>query len=251
MQRRFTILPRGLAAVLGAGLALGSGACGSGSGVEEAPPGIDPTKAGMQARCEGRFLPLKKGLKWTYNVTDPDKPGVVETKTQAVEDEEAPPMKPGVSAFRLVTTKGKSANDKTVSWQQIADNTVLRYEEHSFKPGQSTPNLVEVWDPGKLRLDESPEHLKVGATWDRTYKETALPAGAAKDEGPRNETWWVTGLEETVVVGGQPYKNVVIVRRRGTDVGASSDKTYWYACNVGKIKETGGKTEELVKVEGL
>jgi hypothetical protein len=156
-------------------------------------------------------------------------------------------------AYRIVTRKGSTLADETVSWQQHSGKQLARYQEQSYSPGQGgaapTPTLLEWWDPYKLRLDES--RLKKGDKWSVTYKEYSRNNGVDAMPRDRNESWEVMGVNVMLTTAAGTYKTLH-VRRVGTDQNATSDKQYWFACGVGKIKESGagGRLEELIKIEG-
>ena len=54
----------------------------------------------------------------------------------------------------------------------------------------------------------------------------------------RNESWEVMGVNEMLTTPAGTYKTLH-VRRVGTDQNATSDKQYWFACGVGKVRESG------------
>jgi hypothetical protein len=230
------------------GLLVSMAACGSGN-----DPSADAGASGTeQEACASSFLPLKTGLKWTYQVTDLTGGGT-ESKETTVGDLQAVSSKPSQMAYRIVTRKGGTLADETVSWQQHSGKQIARYQEQSYSPGQGgaapTPTLLEWWDPYKLRLDES--RLKKGDKWSVTYKEYSRNNGVDAMPRDRNESWEVMGVNVMLTTAAGTFKTLH-VRRTGTDQNATSDKQYWFACGVGKIKESGagGRQEELIKIEG-
>jgi hypothetical protein len=242
------LLSRWVSAVsLGSALALAAG-CESttppgGDGGPGPLPGDD-----VPTPLDKRYLPLAMGLTWTYRVIDG---GIASMKTQVVEALEAPPVdsKKSVKAFRVKTTKG--ANDHTVSWQEPIGNILARHLEQSFAPGSTTPSLTEWWEPYKIRLDMRPSRLQAGVVFNVTYTEYNQVAGGQVTMTVRNEKWSILSTTEPVMAMGMMFKDVLMVRRQGTDAGAASDKTYWYARGVGKLKEVGGQTEDLMAFSGL
>jgi hypothetical protein len=248
----FKLIPFRLALSLALALApsLLLAACGG-----DNDPSADAGAGGTeQEACASSFLPLKTGVKWSYDVRDTTS-GDAETKETTVGELEAVSSKPGLMAYRLITRKGGTLADETVSWQQRTGKQIARYQEQSYAPGQAggapTPTLLEWWDPYKLRLDES--KLKLGDKWTVAYKEFSRDkAGVEAMPRDRNESWEVMGVNEMLTTGAGTFKTLH-VRRVGTDQNATSDKQYWFACGVGKVKESGagGRVEELVKTEGL
>jgi len=220
-------------------------------------PMMNPDGGGastVQAPCPEGFLPLRPGIKWTYLVKDLTD-GNTTTKMTTVGNLEAVDKLPGVMAYRIRTQKGLELADETVSWQNVTETGVERYQEQSYRPGVAgaapTPRILEWWSPYKLRLDTSAEHLILGARWTVTYTENSLDHETMMmTTRERNDQWSVEGVNVPLAVAGKSYSTLV-VRRIGTDQGATSDKKYWFACGVGKVKETGGQIEELQSVEGL
>jgi hypothetical protein len=212
----------------------------------------DPERLGEAdakvAASAGRYLPLKVGAQWTYRVQTSTG---MEMKVTRVEALEPVPGKPDIMAFRIVTTKGSRLADKTVSWQEDTGRSIVRHVEDAYKPGGAAPTGRELWQPFKMRLDERPEKLKDGASWSVEYMETNRPANGVATTQKRSETWTVRSVDETVTVGDRTYRNCLRVNRVGTEMGAASNKDYWFARGIGKVKETGGQTEELVEVTGL
>ena len=58
------------------------------------------------------------------------------------------------------------------------------------------------------------------------------------------DRWTVLANDVTLTVPAGTFENVIHVRKVG-----SSSKEYWYARGVGKLKETGTQTEELVEYQ--
>ncbi len=222
-------------------------ACGGGK-----DPSADAGVGTEQEACTAGFLPLKPGTKWTYQVKDLVT-GDIETKETTVGDLEVVSSNPSQMAYRIRTRKGGTLADETVSWQQRQGSVVGRFQEQSFSPAAGatgpTPTLLEWWQPYKLRIDES--KLKRGDKWTVTYKEFARNNGVDAMPRDRNESWEVMGVNEMLNTAAGMFKTLHL-HRVGTDQNATSDKQYWFACGVGKVRESGagGRFEELIKIEG-
>ena len=121
---------------------------------------------------------------------------------------------------------------------------MVRYREQAFKAGQTSPKSEEGWNPPKLYLDEAPEHLVTDASWVETYQETKQKTGEAATTETTKDVWKIIALGETVTVPAGTFE-AIVVRKTGT----SKVKTYWFVRGVGKVKETGEETEELVSYE--
>ncbi|MSP17291.1 MAG: hypothetical protein EXR73_11920 [Myxococcales bacterium] len=188
-----------------------------------------------------RYLPLATGNSWTYRVSDPAG-GPPEQKTSTIEAlEDVGGTKAGVIAFRVLTEK---LDGSTTSWQEDLGDRVVRHHEIARDLAGAVTS-EETYDPAKLRLDESAAHLVVGASWSDVYTEISTdPVTGATTPVTKTEAWSVVAVDESVTVPAGTF-SCLRVRRMGSAVG-QSDKTYYFARGVGKVKETGGQTEELV-----
>jgi hypothetical protein len=191
-----------------------------------------------------QLLPLKTGNFWTYLVTD--ETGVPTPKTQTVMEEEpvgGTGPNAAMTAFRMVTRKGVNGMDETISWQGRVGTRVLRYREQAYMA--NPPHALELeehWAPSKLRVDESPDHMVAGASWLETDQETKLPVGGTPTTTAVEDRWMVAAERQAVTVQGKSYEVLIL-----TKTGAMSQKTYWWARGIGKVKEIGvNQTEELL-----
>jgi hypothetical protein len=225
----------GSGAMGGAGTGATGGAPEGGSGGSGAPP------------AEGTLLPWVVGNTWTYEVTEG---GVVSEKVTTIEAEElvggTGPFA-DVMAFHVVTTKGTNGNDETRSWQGPDDgdfNRIVRYREQSFSASTGDMQMEEHWEPPKLHIDGTPERSVAGATWLEEYEETKLEVDLPPNTHLARDRWTVLADDVTLTVPAGTFENVIHVRKVG-----SSSKEYWYARGVGKLKETGTQTEELIEYQ--
>ena len=238
------------------GASAGSGATGA-VGAEGGEPSAGGTSGGGTAGApnlppEGALLPWAVGNTWTYKVTETG--GVVSEKVTTVGDEEeVGGMGPSAAllAFHVVTSKGANGNDRTESWQTPSpDNPdrIVRYREQAFGAIAGMLEQEEHWDPEKLHIDGSPDRTVAGASWLERYDETKLPVGLTMTTHTVSERWTVISDDETVEVPAGTFEHVIHFQKAGGD----STKEYWYLRGVGKLKETGSQTEELVdyKIEG-
>jgi hypothetical protein len=206
----------------------------------------DPSKNNDQggSQSDAPLLPWVSGNTWTYEVTQDAE---VTTKVTTVGDEEpiggSGPFSEQV-ANKVVTQK-QSGADETISWQSLDGDRVVRHREQAFSASTDELELEEHWDPFKLHIDWSPEHTQVGASWLEEYQETKLPIGDTASTSTRRDRWSVIAVGEEVEVPAGTFTDTVVFQK----VGGSTPKTYWYVRGVGKVKETGGQTEELVSFE--
>ena len=189
------------------------------------------------------------GNSWTYRVISPV--DGTSTKVNTIDGEEkvggTGPSADEV-AFHALTTKTSGAGmDMTESWQGVLeDGSVVRYREVSYKAGSTTSNGEEHWDPYKLRIDNSAEHIEADASWDESYSETKInngvPITAARKDG-----WTVDGVD--VPCGPVKGRMLSCIKLSKAADGADSGKTYWYARCIGKVREMGTQVEELTDYE--
>lgn len=200
------------------------------------------------AMLSGALLPWAPGNTWTYRVTDSD--GVFNKTTTVGDALEPVGLGPNQAtlAYR-VTTRKKDDTDKTVSWQNAAGDSVLRYREQSYSKQGSELELEEYWEPYALHIDGGPGHTQSGARWAQNYAETQVSVMSGVSSTPETrqvtDTWQVLKTEadhsSVTVPAGTFETPIVIQKSNGTTV-----KTYWYVRGIGKVKETGAQVEELV-----
>ena len=221
---------------------LGLTACGTSDFQGSGTGGMGGGGAGGGGGADARpLLPLTTGNRWTYLVTD-STGSTMKTQTVMLE-EPVGGSGPNAStmAFRMVTKKGVGGTDETISWQARTGTRVVRYREQSFGAMSGQLELEEHWAPHKLRVDESPNHTVMGASWLEIDQETKLPVGGTPTSAEVRDRWTVTAERQSVTVQGQSYE-VMIVSKAG-----GSEKTYWWARGIGKVKEIGpNQTEELM-----
>lgn len=193
------------------------------------------------------YLPLAEGNTWQFKVTDGS---TVTDKTTVVMEKEAvggSGPNSAVEAFFVVTTKtGAATMDRTESWQGTVvideDETKLatvRYREIAYHAMDGTKELEEHWNPPKLRVDNF--HTALDPEWTEEYTESKIPADTNIQVDAMPYDVWIVradAVQVTVPAGTFTAKHV---QRQST--GAMKD--YWFVKKVGKVKETGGQTEEL------
>ena len=196
---------------------------------------------GACQRPSGALLPWRVGNKWTYKVTEA---GVVSEKVTTIGSVEAvggTGPHAAKMANKVVTKKGLM--DQTISWQVQEGEKIIRYREQSYGATTGMLELDEHWDPYKLHVDGSAEHMVALKTWVETYRETKLLVGGTPMTATAMDAWRVAAECEIVQVLDKTWHAVKLTK---TSV---DTKTYWYVPGVGKVKETGVQVEELVKFE--
>jgi hypothetical protein len=206
------------------------------------PAGPAPmeTPTDRVASPSSRYLPLSVGAKWTYHATDPLSGASGETYSTIEALEDVGGSKAGIMAYRV---RSSTLTGSTVNWQQDLNMSVVRQREQFFDLGGSMQTDY-VFQPDRLRLDESPEHLVVGATWTENH-------GANFDDlvnriqKPVTFTavWTVEAVDESVTVPAGTF-SCLRVRRVQTGF-ASSDETHYFARHIGQVKQTGPEPKDL------
>lgn len=210
-------------AVAGAFLLLA--ACGS------EPPNVRP-----DAGVAPSLIPLSVGNTWRYRVTSSG--GTITEKVQTVTGTASSGIE-GEVAYRL--TSARANERETTSVQIIRDGVLLRLEEEGYRAGV----LVERYKylPGSIRIDSN--RVKAGDTYESQHIKQRLDAsGNVIGEVNVVHRFTVEATAEPIDVPGGRF-SCVRVRREAADDGGM--KTYWYAPGLGKVKETGGQTEELAE----
>jgi hypothetical protein len=143
--------------------------------------------------------------------------------------------KAGISAFRV---RSKTLTGSTVNWQQDTGTAVVRHREQ-FLDATGAITSDHVFMPTKLRLDESPAHTALNASWTETYTDMAMFAT------PITVTWKVEAVNEMVTV---PAGTFSCLRVHSVQTGgAAYDSTFWFARNIGKVKESGTEERQLTR----
>jgi hypothetical protein len=205
--------------------------------------------SGAPPMSRGPLLPWAMGNSWTYRVTEDSTVTTKRTSVGALELVGGTGPNKDVMANLVVTHKDDTGDglalDETRSWQALEGERVVRYREQSFSRTTKQLELEEFWEPHKLHVDSAAAHVATNATWLESYKENKLPVGAQPTyDITTNDRWFVDGVESVTVPAGT-FEALVLRKVSGSN----AEKKYWYAPNVGKVKETGGKTEELTEYQ--
>lgn len=232
------------------------GGCGSSS----TPDG------GTSVNPNGAFLPMTVGNTWIYQITEID--GTVSSKTQSITANE---LTGGVGdgkdvmSYKFVTGNKFADPNGDVSYQALVGTRYVRLRDRSIDGKTGNVKKEEYYsDPYKPRLDTADAHTVKGATWTESFTHFTLdtPKASASDGGATDagavdaglvttqaqdvETWTVVAVNESVTVPAGTFKALVLNR-----IVNATNKTFWFAKGVGKVKETGiaDQTEELTKFE--
>jgi len=186
------------------------------------------------------LLPYEVGYTWTYSVTDLDS-GERSTKFQQIE---SAPDDPTYGPVVLQITD--KARGQTRSLLRKDGDQVIRFEQQDLSLTGALERTT-VYDPPKLRIDESDARIAPGATFSEMYTETTTDSLGETVQMVTDE-WEVLGVD----VGCESALGTFscIQLRRVRTVGGNSNKQFFFARGVGKVKEVGAKTvEDLVDCE--
>jgi hypothetical protein len=148
----------------------------------------------------------------------------------------------GISGAKAsVTVPGAHRLDRQ-RHRELAGGSLHQHHrrEQTFRP--HVKNVDTIYTPDKIRIDETPAHVAMGATWQISYTEVTTDSANVMTTIAKDETWTVEATAESVTV---PAGTFTAMRLHKVTSGAA-DKMFWFAAGVGKIKETGDQTEELV-----
>jgi hypothetical protein len=235
---RATLAGLATATALLALLAIGGAGCGGGGGSSMTTTPYNDADAGPPTVTSGPYQPLTIGSTWTYHVDDQ---GVVYEKGSAVEAlEDMGGMEAGVMGYRVRETVKASIQ---LTWYEQTATDVRRH--HDTLTDTTGRMLSDEWyAPYLLRVDESPDHLKTGATWTIDYMHTKTTSSKPTTTTNQSETWKVDGVDVITATKAGTFNALRITR---TDTSDGSTKTQWFVRGVGKVRElTGaGHFEEL------
>jgi hypothetical protein len=217
--------------------------CHASNGAATVAPSVD---AGLtdarQAATTGRYIPLSVGARWTWNGFD-TLTGLSGVTTSIVDSlDTLSGAKAGIQAFQVTST---TLSGSTINWQQDTGTAIVRHREE-FLDATSAVMSDHLYTPGKLRLDESTAHTALNAAWTETFTDdvTASSTTRAQPSTTITVTWTVEAVDESVTV---PAGTFTCLRVHSVESGAGGyDSHFWYARNVGKVKESGTEVRELV-----
>lgn len=208
---------------LAAAAALSLAGCGEG------PPPAGDTPV-------GDLWPLTPGSTWTYRVTDELKP-VFEKHVQVI----GSALVPGTSIQAMQVRDVEPALDE-VSWQTDVGGVVARVREEDRFEGSVL--RVTTWAPPMAKaLSTAP---RVGWTYDTAFHETTRFSDGTVIEKDETWSWRVVAMDVTVTTPAGTFEHCVKLERIRTDKVGAKKRTYWLAPGVGKVREEGERTEELV-----
>lgn len=213
-------------------------ACAADSGGGSAPGPKVPNNP-VACPTTGRYMSLRPGRAWTYEVT---KPTGTQKKTQQVGSlEDIGGDKAGVQAFRVTTTK---TGGTVVSWQEDTGTSIRRHREQDMSGISMTD---EYYLPFHTRIDERVDYISGGAQWTETYDELATDVVTEQmSRVTKTDMWKVEATDAQIAVPAGDYCTMRVSRTTIVTGQPGALKTYWFARGVGKVREaTSTAVEEL------
>jgi hypothetical protein len=185
------------------------------------------------------LLPFDVGDSWTYTVTELST-GERTQKSQRIES--APDHPDYGPVVKQITDK---ANGRADSLLRKEDGQVLRFEQQDFDLN-GVLERTTVYDPARLRIDESDARIADGATFTDSYQETTTDAvGGGVVTAAVVDEWEVLGVDVSCESVLGSFECIQL--RRVRTAGGTSDKQFFFALGIGKVKEVGTKSvEDLV-----
>jgi hypothetical protein len=220
MNPKHVVVPVALAAALLA-------ACGGSSSGQGGPP-----------LKSGDLYPLGTGARWTYRITDPLL-GVFQKDVWVDSQGTVPAGGPEAGAPAAILRNVEPTLDET-TWALHDSGLVFRAREEDRQGGVLVKTTT--WAPAEVKMVA----MVPAAGWvqDATVHQTVVHADGTVKEKDERFVWTVAATGEHVTVPAGTFECIRVVRTNPAKTG--SERTYWLAPGVGKVKETGERTEELV-----
>jgi hypothetical protein len=188
-----------------------------------------------------RYFPFDVGNVWRYRVTDLGTNEVSVKRSELTES--TTPEGETEPVIVQITTK---TNGSTETWNRVVGDSVRRFKQIDH----DATNAIQrsnVYDPSRLRLDESAAHLTVGTTWTEQFANIEFdPSGTQTGSIQVTETWNVVGIDEACETPWGSLQCLHVHREASDSDGGSVAKDYLYARGYGKVREEGATLEELI-----
>ena len=188
------------------------------------------------------YFPMEVGDYWIYKESSPS--GEIELK-YSVTDKVKKNFGTAVGEREVFVVENTFDENNERRIQFIEDDGV-RAVRHFHEVYDLDGNLTKtrLFVPGFLRLDRA--KLSVGLEWTETVKRTTdTKDGSAPRLDVVAYEYKVLSLDQQVTIKGKTYFCYTFQRHDEVD---HEDKVYWYAPDIGKVREiTGGKEELLIE----
>jgi hypothetical protein len=221
----------------------GSGGTGGAAGTAGSggTAGTAGTGGGGTGGSTADYYPLVEGASWTYLHTNADQTMRTEVVTLTATTHE------GQAGFLMVDS-GNAAGQHDESVLVRSGTSIVRIYSETLA-GQALLFSVTYENPGFVRFDDAWHDRAAGFSEDRTYTRTEYDAqGLNPVVDPRTQRFIVEAHGETLTVPAGTFNDVIRVRRDRVGFTNDSNKQFWFAPGVGKIRELdllSGDIEEL------
>lgn len=209
-------------------IALVAAACG----------GDDRPEGDCVPGSNNRYLPFEVGNSWSYETYDAAAPAEVFPKSQSVMEERNHPDD-GMPMLVQQTIKAKGS---TVNWLRLDGDRLVRLQQIDYDL-DDIEERTTIYEPPRLRLDESDARVTAGATWQESYMEIATDAMTMQEvRRSITENWEVIDVD-VACPGEFSDFDCLYVQRAQAGV---PPKGFWFARGMGKVQEQGGQVETLL-----
>jgi hypothetical protein len=209
----------------------GDGGGGDDAGVDAGP---DVSACGFAGDA---YLPYAPGYTWSYRVTD------LGDGERVVKEQRIDPEMDSSYGPVVVQVTGK-LDGETVSLTRRDDDRVLRFQQEDHDATGAIERTT-IYDPYQVRIDESAEHVALGAEWNEEYTEIEIgPDGVEVSRVDTLDQLRVLGVDDPC---DSPMGEFRCLRVRRTRLaGGVAEKEFHFARGIGKIREVGAnQLEEL------
>jgi len=192
---------------------------------------------------EKSLWPLTAGSTWTYRITEVGLPPF--DKVVKVLGVETVPD----STVQAAAVLSEQPHLTEKSWQVERDGLAFRVREEDRRQGFLVRRST--WDPANVK---SLAAVPQDTSWTheaRVLETTFFAADSSTEQKERTYVWTVLGMGETVTVPAGTFSNAIRVQRQRFNAeGLEKDvRTYWLVPGVGKVREEGERTEELLQYD--
>jgi hypothetical protein len=219
-------------------LAAASLACGPEGGLpggKDAGEQVVPPPEPPEASREGLW-PLVPGSRWVYRIDDPAR-GEFQKVVTVHGEEEIPE-----TTSRGVRVHSAQPHLEERSWQLLADGVALRVREEDRKGGQLV--RVMTWSPAVMKSLSA--HVEPGWTREEAVREVERDGtGAVVKERDKTFGWTLEAIEPITTPAGT-FPEAYRLRRHRAEKD-DWERLYWLVPGVGKVREEGPRTEELLE----
>jgi hypothetical protein len=197
--------------------------------------GVNPNDSDSGGQMPSPIISIAVGHRWTYRITSSS--GVITTKIQTIIDEV---MVAGETAYVFETARANNRGTRSI--QRLVDNRLVRLSEETLDMNMVTGRFR--FSPPGLRVDGN--YTTTGDSYTDIHDKVELDAqDNVIATVTKNHSFEVESSMALVTVPAGQFEAIRVRRDRA----GGTSKTYWFVPGIGKVKEIGGQTEELMSAE--